>query len=153
MHARPWLRPLLLASLVILTFPLPAAVYKWVDENGKVHYGSKPPSGKQATEIRTPAATESQPAPASDLQRKSRRKKILEAYEAERQEKREAKAKEQAEQQKVAERCAKARDWLKREDGAPSLYKKDEAGNRQYLSTEDRTELVKKMRTYVRKHC
>lgn len=38
---------LLLLSLLIATAGAQAAVYRWVDKDGKVHYSDKPPSGEQ----------------------------------------------------------------------------------------------------------
>jgi len=153
MGTRIWPGLVMVVTLTILTPASHGAVYKWVDANGKVHYGSKPPSGQQATEVRTKSAEESEAAPASDAERRSRRKKILDAYEAERRQKREADAKKAEQQRKVAGQCDKARSWLKQEDGAPSLYRTDKDGQRQYLSTEQRSELVAKMQKFVRKNC
>jgi hypothetical protein len=48
-------------ALLALSGPAAAQVYKWTDENGKVHYGDKPQGAKPATTIATPA-TGSQPA-------------------------------------------------------------------------------------------
>jgi Domain of unknown function (DUF4124) len=47
-------------SVLIVAFAASAAsaqVYKWVDENGKTHYGQKPPEGKQSrqVELQTPS--------------------------------------------------------------------------------------------------
>ncbi|ASP37914.1 hypothetical protein CHH28_04140 [Bacterioplanes sanyensis] len=37
--------------LLVLSVPCQSGVYKWVDENGQVHYGSQPPPTTQAKEI------------------------------------------------------------------------------------------------------
>lgn len=57
---------LMAACLVALPLPTSAVVYKWVDENGKVHYGERPPAGahKQSVKVHTnPGATQSSGAP------------------------------------------------------------------------------------------
>ncbi len=46
--------------MLIVAFAVSAAsaqVYKWIDENGKTHYGQKPPEGKQSrqVELQTPS--------------------------------------------------------------------------------------------------
>ena len=43
-------------ALLVLSGPAAAQVYKWTDENGKVHYGDKPQGAKAVTTIATPAA-------------------------------------------------------------------------------------------------
>lgn len=40
-----------LAVLILLTSALFADMYKWVDENGKVHYTDSPPRGKKAKKL------------------------------------------------------------------------------------------------------
>lgn len=45
----------LTCALLALAWPAAAQVYKWTDENGKVHYGDKPQGAKAATTIATPA--------------------------------------------------------------------------------------------------
>jgi hypothetical protein len=52
------MRPIVLAAACILaavSWPAGAQVYKWTDENGKVHYGDKPQGAKPATKIAAPA--------------------------------------------------------------------------------------------------
>lgn len=51
------MRPIVLAACVLaaVSGPAGAQVYKWTDENGKVHYGDKPQGAKPATKIAAPA--------------------------------------------------------------------------------------------------
>ncbi len=39
------MRSLLLTGLMLVSFLASAAAYRWVDEQGKVHYGDQPPPG------------------------------------------------------------------------------------------------------------
>jgi hypothetical protein len=58
------MRPIVLAAAFLLAAasgPVGAQVYKWTDENGKVHYGDKPQGTRPATAIASPARA---PAPA-----------------------------------------------------------------------------------------
>jgi hypothetical protein len=41
-------------ALLAVSWPAAAQVYKWTDENGKVHYGDKPQGAKSATAIAAP---------------------------------------------------------------------------------------------------
>jgi Domain of unknown function (DUF4124) len=43
-------------ALLAVSSPAVAQVYKWTDENGKVHYGDKPQGAKAATTIAPPAS-------------------------------------------------------------------------------------------------
>jgi hypothetical protein len=45
----------LTCAFLTVAFPAAAQVYKWTDENGKVHYGDKPSGAKAATTIAAPA--------------------------------------------------------------------------------------------------
>lgn len=45
-----------------------AQVYKWVDENGRVHYGEKPPPGSKPSTVKPPASAPNAPGKAPDLQ-------------------------------------------------------------------------------------
>jgi len=40
-----------LAALVLLSSALFADMYKWIDENGKLHYSDSPPPGKKAKKL------------------------------------------------------------------------------------------------------
>ena len=40
-------------AFVFVFFSVSAEIYKWIDEEGKVHYGEKPPISKQDTNIKT----------------------------------------------------------------------------------------------------
>lgn len=56
----PWHHAFFLAaSLLALTSAPPAVaeIYKWVDKNGVVNYGSEPPPGRSAKELPTDPAT------------------------------------------------------------------------------------------------
>jgi hypothetical protein len=43
-------------ALLAFSWSATAQVYKWTDENGKVHYGDRPQGGKPATAIAAPAS-------------------------------------------------------------------------------------------------
>lgn len=53
------MRILLLTTLMILTFSVSAGLYKWVDDEGNVHYSQKRPLGAQYKKLKAPT-----PAPA-----------------------------------------------------------------------------------------
>ncbi len=53
------MRILLGLLLLIIVFPLQSAVYKWVDEEGNVHYGDQPV--EQAEKVRIPGVIKDEP--------------------------------------------------------------------------------------------
>ena len=64
-----WLVHCLPALLLALAAPIASAqVYKWVDENGRIHYGEKPPQGSKASAVKPPAEAPNTPAKPRDFQ-------------------------------------------------------------------------------------
>ena len=59
-------------SLALAAQAALAQVFKWVDENGRVHYGEKPPAGAKASTVKPPASTSGTPAAPQDLQSQER---------------------------------------------------------------------------------
>ena len=49
------MRILLLTTLMIITSVASAGLYKWVDNDGNVHYSQKPPRDKQYKRLKAPA--------------------------------------------------------------------------------------------------
>ena len=87
---------------------LMAEVYKWVDENGRVHYGDKPGNDNSLKMN----INENQIMSEADLLRESRRQKLLDVLTKERQEKK--RAQEESVQQKQDKKinCDQARNSL-----------------------------------------
>jgi len=111
------------------------AVYKWVDEDGKVHYGDRP-GGAESTRIKLPDSLPVE-SPASG-EREDRTRKLLDVYADERAERAEQQAKRKAEEAERKQNCAKARDLLDQYLHASYLYKVDAGGERHPLSFEER---------------
>ncbi|MEJ2464908.1 MAG: DUF4124 domain-containing protein [Candidatus Thiodiazotropha sp.] len=86
------IRFLVVAGLAALfTSALQAAVYQWTDEQGRTHYSDRPvhESAKQMKLRKTRPTTQNQAIPAD---RRKVRQRMLDVYEQERAEKREAAA-------------------------------------------------------------
>ena len=59
----------ILPLLMALAAPAASAqVYKWVDENGRVHYGENPPPGSKPSAVKPPVAAPNAPAHPQNLQ-------------------------------------------------------------------------------------
>ncbi|MES9955753.1 MAG: DUF4124 domain-containing protein [Sedimenticola sp.] len=132
-----------------------AGVYRWVDEDGRVHFGDRPPvSEAKEVEIReqTPASTVAPRGAAVPIDRRKRQQRMLDVYREEREAKKEAKAKAAAEKQERATRCAYARDRLKSYEGAV-IYEPRPDGSRRFLSDSEREREVARVRQAVKRWC
>ncbi len=128
-----------------------AEVYKWVDTHGKIHYGDRPPAtGVDSHSMSLP------PAPARDAdheQRNLKRRRLLEAFEAERAERDQAEAEAEAAKAKRAQQCERARRQLAGFARANIVYTTDESGTRTYMSDEERSDAADRTRVWIGKHC
>lgn len=128
-----------------------ARVYKWVDENGKVHYGDKPASNKaDEVKIRKHSYTGSSDQPAS---RAELQKRFLRARQDERNEKNKAKAKAKQKRAEKKVKCAKAKKEANRYRDASSIYVKGKDGERNHLSFKEREAYEKSLAADVKKWC
>lgn len=145
---------LVLLLLVVWTASASAAgVYKWVDEQGRVHYGERPPARTQAQEIAVKQAPPP-PMPAEDeAARRDNQQRLLRAFEEEREQKKAQKQKSQEEEAKRERQCAVARDRVRRYETAARVYDLDEQGNRRILSDEERAVTEQRARQEVARWC
>lgn len=135
MRFLPGARPARLVSLALvalaLAAPVSAALYKWVDENGRTVYSDQPPAGNIKSEIVGGAPPPANPDAAKELANKEaefRKRQTDKADEA----KKADKAKTEA--QKLAAFCAQTRaqaSALRRADVA--MYRFNEKGERVVL--------------------
>lgn len=132
-----------------------AEVYKWVDEDGQVHYGSKP-KDKSAKEVKiknryidsgtsTPAL--------STRERLDKQKKFINALDADNKSIAEEKRKQKQQEELKNSRCNAARDQLKRQESASALYDLDEKGDRILLDKKQYEIAMQQARARVEKWC
>lgn len=132
-----------------------AQVYKWVDEDGQVHYGSKPKS-KDAKEIEIKNRyidSGNVPAPLSTQERVNKQKKFIDAMDAENKSISEAKKKKKEQEELKISRCNAARDQLRRREAASALYDLDEKGDRVLLNKKQYEIAMEQARARVQKWC
>lgn len=131
------------------TAVLAQGVYRWVDEQGNVHYGDKP-HGIEADEvkIRRPDPSEA-PSSSGTVDRE----RLLRALEAERLERAEQRATRERERAERERRCFQARDELRRLETASALYELDNQGQRRILSDAEHSQALAKARGQVEQWC
>jgi hypothetical protein len=129
-----------------------AEIFKWTDEKGNVHYGDKPTSTSQQLDINE---EESSPRPVnkSDETRVERRRKLTEAMTEDRLDKEKKKSQEKKKKAKLSRKCMYAKDTLRRNEKAGSLYNFDKQGNRYTLSDEQRIRSIKSLKKKINKYC
>ena len=142
--------------LVTILFLFPtigqSEIYKWIDENGNVHFDDRPGSGnKEKIEIKT---TETSSSPNTELQdRVEQEKQLLEIYEEERQEKKLIKAEQREEMMELKKKCAQAKDYKRTLDESYGLYFLDEEGVRVKLSAEEKDAELREIKEFIKKNC
>jgi hypothetical protein len=128
-----------------------AQVYRWVDEQGKVHYGERPPSGAKAAPVENRLATPpGAPAPkaapdASQQERDFQRRRMEREQQEAREQKAAAKARQQCERERA--RLAQLRNVRRIQSGV------DEKGNLRYMSEAERADAIAAQEGAVARAC
>ncbi|MDZ7737239.1 MAG: DUF4124 domain-containing protein [Gammaproteobacteria bacterium] len=144
------LRPkFLMLLLCLLPFAAAGEIYKWVDEDGTVHYGQSPPPDQQAETVKPPPSVDTEGAQKS-LQEQREKLREMDEQRAERK-----KTAAEAEQEAAAmkERCEAAKRVLEQLRTQNRLQVTNEGGERTYMTPEQREEREKKAREMMEKNC
>ncbi len=151
----PSLKTLLgLTVLLLSATPVNAELFKWVDEQGKVHYSDQPASGKtksEATlEIPNRPATSTNPEAAKSWQEKELEYKKRQASAAESEAKRQ---KEAQDAKTKRDNCEKAKQNLSQLESIAPAYTYDEKTGRSYMDATQRAAAIEKARKAVTEWC
>ena len=130
-------------------------VYKWVDEDGQVHFGSKAGSkNAKEVEIKNRYIDSGKSTPALSAQeRADKTKRFINALDAENKSIADAKAKKIEQDERKVIRCNASRDQLKRYESSGALYDLDEKGNRILLNKKQYDQAMQQARARVQKWC
>lgn len=147
---------LLFVCFILLSLNLSASgIHKWVDENGRVHYGDKPVSGAASEKLNIKDKPSQKPATSNS--RLEKQQKLLDAMEASRNERQEKLAEKQAiidAKKKHKKQCAEMRnDLIDYERGGISWYEVDDNGERRFLNNDELEERKQELRESLQKHC
>ena len=130
-------------------------VYKWVDEDGQVHFGSKAGS-KNAKEVKIKNRyidSGKSTSPLNAQERANKTKRFLNALDAENKSIADAKAKKREQDERKVIRCNASRDQLRRYENSGALYDLDEKGNRILLNKKQYDQAMSQARARVQKWC
>jgi len=139
-------------GLALLASPvLGQAVYKWADEQGRIHYGDRPGRSNASS-----VGTRAPPAPTLDTEAAERRvqqRRLLEAFVEERREQKERAVQTEHNEQVRVANCAQARDQVRGMETAGRIYDLDGQGNRRYLDEAARSSALARAREAVNRWC
>ena len=143
-------RALILLLLLIIATPLYAAVHRWTDENGNVHYSDRAPAGqKEKSEIHINV---SKPDPAT-VKRLQSQKEGLESNKQNRDDKTTQKLTDKKEAEKNLEYCKQAKEKLATIQNNGRLFVVDKEGNKTFMEDTQRQEHITKANEVIKKYC
>ncbi|MES9833417.1 MAG: DUF4124 domain-containing protein [Candidatus Thiodiazotropha sp. DIVDIV] len=145
---------LALALFISFTFPqiLFAGVYKWTDEQGRVHFSDRPVS-ESSTEVKIREAPANSSADTMPEQRQQKMKRMLDSYQEDRSNKKEARQKAKKEKEKRKKKCIYAKDRYNSHNRAGGIYNFKKDGERRYLSDAERQSHMKQLKADVDRWC
>ena len=130
------------------------SVYTWVDDDGRVHYGDRPIS-QDASKMRvrpSPGRT-SEGSRVSEESRREKQRRLLNAYEKERADKKAAAEKAKESRKQRTRNCSVAKDRLRAIREAGYLYDLDKYGNRTVYSDARRRDATAQAKRDVSRWC
>ncbi len=143
---------LLLIFIIATAPPAYAGVYKWVDEQGKVHFSDRPTSA-QARQLKLKKSPQQgTSAVPNAAQRQITQQRMLDMYQQEREKREAARKKKKADAKKLAQRCANARDRLRRYESS-RLYENLPNGERRYFSEAEREKTISNLKGNIKRYC
>ena len=150
------IKNILFLLLVFISSTATAAIYKWVDENGNVHYGQQRPDNSPAQKMNVQTH-----APASAAYKRMDKLKNKNADGEENSEQQadaapkepEKKPETKAEKKRRLAACEQAKKNLKTMQAIGRIRSKDKDGNVNYLSQEQKEAKMKQSREMIKKHC
>ncbi|MCU7921420.1 MAG: DUF4124 domain-containing protein [Candidatus Thiodiazotropha sp. (ex Dulcina madagascariensis)] len=144
--------PLLLVVPLLFPLGLEAGVYKWTDEQGRVHFSDRPVTG-ESTEVKIKERPASQPPVSNQQERQLKMKRMLDVYEEDRAVKKEADQKQAQERKKRKRNCARAKDMYASHSRASGIYDLGKDGERRFLNDAARTRHMQKLKAEVARWC
>ena len=144
---------LVLSAAALATSAFAGEIYRYVDDNGTVHYLDRPTgeSGEERLEI-TYSRTSSEAVNAR-IQKRREYMAALDEASDEAQSRREAEAQARAEIEERAAKCEEHRARLETYLQSRRLYRENAAGEREYLDEEQIMEARRKVEEAIQETC
>jgi len=126
---------LLTGMLLITPTSVLSEVYKWVDQQGRTHYGEKPPAKTTSEQMHLNPSSSPSVDNISPQEHKNRQRKLLRAYEEERLQREDNRLKAKQDSERRKRQCSTARNRLRIVGSGRRIYDLDKQGNRVYLDS------------------
>jgi len=139
-------------TLILLIGMAPIAnaeIYKWVDEQGRVHYGDKEITNAKALDLDTTKKGHIN----TGSSREEKRRKLLDAMQEDKEREQTEQKKNRDKKKKHDRSCVVAKHQLSQFERASYLYDLDKDGNKVITSNEDRDKRTSQLRKKIQKHC
>lgn len=141
----------LFTVLFLISSAYSAEIYKWVDENGNVHFGDRPSKEQSSEKIIVKDPVKRDPEYHQHLDKQSR---LLEIYREERQEDDQTRENRRKESERRKANCVIARSRLEHTRTAQYLYENtDDPLNPRVLTTEERLQETARVEAEVKHWC
>jgi len=144
---------LVITAAALTTSAFAGEIYKYVDENGNVHYVDRPSgeSGEERLDV-SYSGTSSETVTAQ-VQKRRDYMSALEEARTDAKSQREAEAQARAEMEQRAAKCQEHRARLESYLQSRRLYRENAAGEREYLDEEQTMEARRKVEEAIQENC
>lgn len=139
--------------LVVVITSAQGDIYQWKDKKGKISYGDFPNKNDDAIKLNVKSKPSSKANIKSNEERLEDQKKLLRAYEEERQQKNADAAKQKSEKAELVKKCTKLKKQLVKYENSRYLYNLDKNGERIVFSEVEKETAIHKLKTQLSKHC
>lgn len=139
------MRRLLLIATLLPTLAT-AEIYRWTDEQGRVHFGQRPVAGAEPVQVR-PQVVE------RDEHTREREARTQRFHDARREEQQQAAATAAAQRAERASECQDLRRRLAQIPEGFSYYRTDASGERIYYSDEETDTARRQLRERIGQRC
>lgn len=140
---------ILVSLLLIMPFCTSAAIYKWVDEQGNIHYGEERPLTTEAEKIKLAPS----PAGSTSTYGKPSLKPKEKADAANEEKIDDTQSKEMIPKKQRAELCSRAKETLKKISEAGRVRTKNKDGSTQVMTDQQKQDRIAQEQKAVKHHC
>lgn len=147
----------LLMYVCLLTFTLStsatAAVYKWTDADGSIHFGDQPPAAQKTENINiaTPPRSSSSEIPKESV--KERQEKLLKTMDEEKAAKQKAQEKQAKLDAENKQKCQELNNYKQNLETARRIVRTNSNGEREYLSDDERAKESSRTNAEITRYC
>lgn len=136
----------LLLIVALLPTLATAEIYRWTDEQGRVHFGQRPVAGAETVQVRPQVIERDE----HTREREERRQRF---YDARREEQQQAAASAAAQREERASECRDLRRHLAQMPEGFRYYREGAGGERIYYSDEETDTARRQLRERIAQRC